>query len=193
MTSEIVKCKTNTSMLAICIRTLRWKWIMKNLLCSWSINVVHRREILLTAESSSQAYLYLNNRTVSDVIEVKRHRSLHLHSFTIQHLQSLIWVVQWMFSVHLWTQRGNMQITICFIDQSFQFVISVIARRVLDSFQLNLSNTTPFSFHVIKFESNSQCFPVLVFLYIVTCHAHPVWVKKVNQMCGSFLFKILYR
>ena len=24
--------------------------------------------------------------------------------------------------------------------------------------------------------------------YIVTCQAHPVLVKKVNQMCGSFLF-----
>ncbi len=26
--------------------------------------------------------------------------------------------------------------------------------------------------------------------YIVTCQAHPVLVKKANQMCGSFLFKI---
>ncbi len=25
---------------------------------------------------------------------------------------------------------------------------------------------------------------------IVTCQAHPVLVKKANQMCGSFLFKI---
>ncbi len=24
--------------------------------------------------------------------------------------------------------------------------------------------------------------------YIVTCQAHPALVKKVNQMCGSFLF-----
>ncbi len=27
---------------------------------------------------------------------------------------------------------------------------------------------------------------------IVTCQAHPVLVKKANQMCGSFLFKIFY-
>ncbi len=27
-------------------------------------------------------------------------------------------------------------------------------------------------------------------VYIVTCQAHPVLVKKVNQRCGSFLFKI---
>ncbi len=29
--------------------------------------------------------------------------------------------------------------------------------------------------------------------YIVTCQAHPVLVKKANQMCGSFLLKILSR
>ncbi len=27
--------------------------------------------------------------------------------------------------------------------------------------------------------------------YIVTCQAHPVLVKKANQVCGSFLFKKL--
>ncbi len=30
-------------------------------------------------------------------------------------------------------------------------------------------------------------------LYIVPCQAHPVLVKKANQMCGSFLFKFLSR
>ncbi len=34
-------------------------------------------------------------------------------------------------------------------------------------------------------------FCVALYIYIVTCQAHPVLVKKANQMCGSFLFKIL--
>ena len=29
-------------------------------------------------------------------------------------------------------------------------------------------------------------------LYIVTCQAHPVLVKKVNQVCGSFLLKKIF-
>ncbi len=28
--------------------------------------------------------------------------------------------------------------------------------------------------------------------YIVTCQAHPVLVKKANQMCGSFLFRAAF-
>ncbi len=32
-----------------------------------------------------------------------------------------------------------------------------------------------------------------MYIYIVTCQAHPVLVKKANQMCGSFLLKFLSR
>ena len=43
---------------------------------------------------------------------------------------------------------------------------------------------------VIRYKTKTSVIRQHFRVYIVTCQAHPVLVKKANHVCGSFLFKI---